>query len=162
MTVLAGDLVKAQVSVDVPLERAFELFTQNIDLWWRRSPRFRNFAEAQALVCIEPKLDGRVFESWSDGQDERVFEIGRVTLWQPPTALAFTWRNSNFTAGEVTHVEVTFSANGDATLVTVIHRGWAALPPNHPARHNAGVAAFQQSLGRWWGDQLSAFRIATG
>ncbi len=158
----AGDSVKAQVSVKVSVERAFDLFTREIDLWWRRSPRFRNFSGAQALVCIEPRLDGRVLESWSDGSVERIFEIGRVTTWQPPSALAFTWRNANFADGEVTQVEVSFAADGDATLVTVVHRGWAALPPDHPARHGAGVLAFQQSLGSWWGDQLSALRqIAT-
>lgn len=161
MTGLAGDQVKVEVRVKVPRERAFALFTTEIDLWWRRSPRFRNGTGARAIICIEAKVDGRVFESWSDGTAEHAFEIGRVTRWDPPSALAFTWRNANFADGEVTHVEILFTGDGDSTLVTVVHRGWAALRPDHPARHGAPAAAFQRSLGQWWGDQLTAFRQAT-
>jgi Activator of Hsp90 ATPase homolog 1-like protein len=153
--------VKVEVSVNVSRQRAFDLFTTEIDLWWRRSVRFRNFTDDRAFICIERKVEGRVFESCSDGSVERVFEIGRVTRWQPHSDFAFTWRNANFAEGEITHVEIEFSGDGDTTLVTVVHSGWAALRPDHPARHGAPIRAFQSSMGRWWGDQLSAYRRVT-
>jgi hypothetical protein len=37
----AGDQVRVSVSVAVPPAAAFEIFTQEIDRWWRRGPRFR-------------------------------------------------------------------------------------------------------------------------
>jgi uncharacterized protein YndB with AHSA1/START domain len=153
-----GDFVKASVSVRLPRERVFQLFTHEIDRWWLRGPQFRNAGTNRGIVCIEPAVDGRVFESWSDATGEHVFEIGRVQLWQPPERFEFTWRNSVFTPEEVTLVEVQFESSGDGTTVTVIHRGWSAIRADHPARHGAAVAAFQRSLGLWWGEQLRALR----
>ena len=159
MTIVVGDKVIASVSVRLSQARTFALFTQEIDLWWRRGPRFRH-GSASGVVCIEPWVDGRVFESWNTGTEEHVFEIGRVLEWQPPERLAFSWRNETFTSGEMTKVEVDFDDHGDSTMVTVTHRGWSALPADHPARHGLRSTTFQQMVGRWWGDQLTALRQA--
>lgn len=158
MTVVAGDKVTASVSVRLSRARTFALFTQEIDRWWRRGPRFRHSLSTGALIAIEPHLGGRVFESWGSGGEECVFEIGRVTTWDPPARLAFSWRNQTFTRSEATQVEVDFADHGATTMVTVTHRGWASVPPDHPARHGLVTTAFQQMIGRWWGDQLTALR----
>jgi hypothetical protein len=42
--------------------------------------------------------------------------------------------------------------------VTVHHRGWAALRPDHPARHGLEGAAFSRMMGLWWADLLTASR----
>jgi uncharacterized protein YndB with AHSA1/START domain len=107
---------------------------------------------------IEPRVGGAVEETWSEGGTPRSFELGRVTAWEPPARLAFTWRNATFAPLEQTDVEVTFAAVGDATLVTVRHRGWEALRADHPARHGADDAALQRSVGLWWGDVLTSLR----
>jgi hypothetical protein len=51
---------------------------------------------------------------------------------------------------------------GDGTLVTVHHRGWSALPEDHPARHGLTGAAFARMVGLWWGDLLTALREHAG
>lgn len=158
MTAAKGDFVKASVSVPLARARTFDLFTREIDSWWRRGPKYRNAGSDSGLVHLEPRLGGRVFESWGEGADERAFEIGRITAWEPPKALAFTWRASNFAPDETTLVEILFEDLGEATMVTVIHRGWSSIAEGHPARHGLGVAAFQRLLGTWWGDQLSSMR----
>lgn len=160
---LAGDRARATVSVAVPPERAFTLFTQRIDLWWRRGPRFRNAPGDRGFVCIEPRVGGRVFESFSvDGRDN-IVEMGRVLLWAPPTQLVFEWRAVNFAPGEVTEVEVSFVASSSGTRVTVEHRGWRHIRPDHPARHGLDVAAFIRMMGLWWGDQMTSLReLAAG
>ena len=158
MTV-TGDRVTASVSVRLSQARTFALFTQEIDRWWRRGPRFRHSAATSALIAIEPHLGGRVLESWGSGAEEQIFEIGRVSTWDPPTRLAFSWRNQTFTRTEITLVEVDFADHGATTMVTVSHRGWSAVPADHPARHGLDTAAFQQMIGRWWGDQLTALRL---
>jgi hypothetical protein len=38
---IRGDQARASVGVAVPPEEAFDIFTREIDLWWRRGPRFR-------------------------------------------------------------------------------------------------------------------------
>lgn len=151
------DQVRVTVSVPVGPEQAFAIFTQEIDLWWRRGPRFRAAGGARALIAIEPRVGGRVFESLGD--DGAVHSIGEVLAWEPPARLLFWWRAVNFAPAEHTEVEVTFRAVGTGTHVTVLHRGWAALRPDHPVRHGQAPAAFIAMMGRWWGDQLSALRL---
>jgi hypothetical protein len=46
--------------------------------------------------------------------------------------------------------------------VTVTHRGWAAIRPDHPARHGQASAEFLRRLGLWWGEQLSSYRTIKG
>jgi uncharacterized protein YndB with AHSA1/START domain len=154
---MAGDQVRVTVSVAVLPHEAFEVFTQEIDLWWRRGPKYRHLTGERALIAIEPKLHGRVFESIAD--DGPVHEIGRVLDWQPPHRLVFEWRNANFAPAERTEVEVLFEPDASGTRVTVTHRGWAAIRPDHPARHRQPVPVFIGELGAWWGSQMSVFRL---
>jgi uncharacterized protein YndB with AHSA1/START domain len=152
-----GDQARVTVSVDAPPALAFEVFTQQIDLWWRRGLKYRHFGGERALIAIEPHAGGRVFES--SGGEGPVHEIGRVRVWQPPTRLVFEWRLANFALDERTEVEVVFEpAARNGTRVTLTHRGWAAMPADHPARHGHASAEFLRRLGLWWGEQLSAYR----
>ena len=136
-----------------PLE-AFEAFTQDIDLWWRRGPRFRNARGEQGIVCIEPGVGGRVFESFDGPSGEVVIEIGRTQVWDPPHRLLFAWRFSNFSPGESTEVEVLFRPSANGCRVTVTHRGWSQVRPDHPARHGLASAEFIRLIGLWWADLL--------
>lgn len=155
----AGDQARATVTVAVTPARAFEIFTAEIDLWWRRGPRFRHITGERALIAIEPREGGRVFESTAGDDAGPAQEIGRVLVWQPPARLLFEWRNATFAPLERTEVEVLFEAAGDGTRVTVTHRGWAAIRPDHPARHGQPEPAFIAGLGTWWGAQLSVYRL---
>jgi hypothetical protein len=55
-------------------------------------------------------------------------------------------------------VEVRFQPSPSGTLVTVEHRGWSRIRPDHPARHGLEVGPFLRMMGLWWGDLLSALR----
>ena len=108
-----GDQARATVTVAVAIDEAFRVFTQEINVWWRRGPRFRNArgpASDQGIICLEPRVDGRVFESYVLNGAETVVEMGRVTEWLPPERLVFRWRASNFASGEHTEVEVQFAS----------------------------------------------------
>jgi uncharacterized protein YndB with AHSA1/START domain len=153
-----GDQCVVSMTVAVEPETAFAVFTQEIDQWWRRGPRFRNFAAGRGLIAMEAKPNGRVFESYNSEQGERVIEIGRILVWDAPSRLLFEWRGSNFSPNEHTQVEVLFTAIGTGTTVTVIHRGWAAIRPDHPVKHGLGSTEFIRMMGLWWGDQMSSFR----
>ena len=155
----AGDRARATVTVAVPPEKAFRLFTEEINLWWRRGPRFRNLRDDQGIICLEPRVGGLVFESMGAALNEAVFEVGTVKLWQPSERLKFEWRASNFAPSERTEVEVMFVASASGTCVTVEHRGWSATRPDHPVRHGQKVAAFIRTMGMWWGDQMASMRL---
>jgi uncharacterized protein YndB with AHSA1/START domain len=150
--------VRVGVLVRVPPATAFELFTRDIDSWWRRGPQYRNAGSRGGFVHIDPHVDGRVFESIEDENGPRIFEIGRVSAWEPPHRLVFSWRNANFAPGEITEVEVRFLASRSGTTVEVTHRGWAALRADHPARHGQADEAYARMLGLWWGEQMSSLR----
>jgi uncharacterized protein YndB with AHSA1/START domain len=134
------------------------LFTRDINLWWRRGRKFRNHPGERGLICFEPGPGGRVFESIADDSDERVIEIGRIRVWDPPHRLLFDWRNVNFAPGEQTTVEVSFEATASGTRVTVVHSGWSALRIDHPARHRLDGSALARMIGLWWGDQMTSLR----
>ena len=152
-----GDSATVMVSVAVPPAIAWAVFTEEIDQWWQRGMRFRNGAAELSRMVLEPGLGGRLIELVGPADAARAVEIGSVTGWDAPTRLVLNWRNSNFTAQELTQVEVNFAAFGQGTRVTVKHSGWQALPADHPARHGQAAAAFIRSTGLWWGDVLGAF-----
>lgn len=156
----SGDEVRATVGVTVTPAVAFRIFTQEIDLWWRRGQRFRSLPGERGIVCIEPGVGGRLFESVRTDDGERVVEIGRTLVWQPPRRLVLEWRSTTFAPHERTEVEVLFADGpGGGTQVTVIHRGWASIRPDHPVRHGQPVPAFLRMMGMWWGDQLTTLRL---
>lgn len=154
-----GDQARVTVTVAVPPADAFEVFTQEIDRWWRRGAKFRHAGARSSLIRLEPQVGGRLFESFDGEGGEHVFEVGRVRVWDPPKRLVFSWRNANFAPNEETEVEVEFRPTASGTQVTVTHRGWSALRDDHPARHGLLGADFARNIGLWWGDQLASLRM---
>jgi hypothetical protein len=111
-----------RVCVDVAVEpaAAFEVFTAEIDQWYKRG-RHTFAAPDRALgIRFEPGVGGRLVEVYDhDTGDGR--EIGRITVWDPGARLLFVEPRG-------TEVEVTFAANDDgSTLVTLEHRGFEKL-----------------------------------
>jgi uncharacterized protein YndB with AHSA1/START domain len=155
---MSGDRARVSVSVAVPPSRAFHIFTADIDQWWRPGMKFRQSASRSSMLCIEPKVGGRLFESFEADGTQHIVEVGRVRVWEPPRQLTFTWRNANFAPHEHTEVEIQFEPTSSGTLVTVTHSGLAALRADHPARHGLQGAEFCRMIGLWWGEQMSSLR----
>jgi uncharacterized protein YndB with AHSA1/START domain len=155
---LAGDRVRATVLVALEPELAFRIFTEEIDQWWRRGFAYRIAGTRRGIIHIEQGVGGRMFESFESDEGERVVETGRVVVWEPPARFVFEWRAHNFGPSEQTEVEVQFDPAPSGTLVTVTHRGWSAIRPDHPVRHGRDVAAFLRTMGLWWGSLLTALR----
>jgi uncharacterized protein YndB with AHSA1/START domain len=160
MSAAAGPGDRATVTVLVAVEPAiaFEVFTEEIDRWWRRGLKYRVSGKGRGILYLEPRVGGRLFESIETSKGSRVVETGRVTIWEPPARLVFEWRAVNFAPSEKTEVEVTFAPSPSGTLVTVQHRGWSTIRPDHPARHGEEVPAFLRTMGLWWADLLTSLR----
>lgn len=159
---IAGDRVSASVFVEAPPDIAFEVFTDQIDTWWRHGMKFRSGARDVSVLHLEARLGGRLFETIAapGGAAGHVVQTGTVTAWDPPRALEIEWRGVNFAPNEKTTVSVTFEPRRDGTQVTLVHAGWAALPPDHPVRHGQAVRAFIAGMGLWWSDQMTSLRLA--
>jgi len=153
-----GDRARVEVFVAVERAVAFDVFTREIDLWWRRGPKYRVSGKRPGVLQFEPRAGGRLFETIGSGTSTRLHEIGTVRVWDPPARLVFEWRGVNFRPGESTEVEVVFEEARDGTRVRLTHTGFAALRPDHPVRHGLAGADFVRFIGLWWGELLSSFR----
>ena len=154
-----GDQARVSVLVRVPPRIAFRAFTEDIDQWWGRGPRYRLAGKRRGIIHIEAGVGGRLLEQFeSSSGASRVVETGRITTWQPPSRLVFEWRSPNFAPGEKTLVEVDFQESASGTLVTVTHKGWAAVRPDHPVRHGDDVPTFLRRMGLWWANLLTSLR----
>jgi uncharacterized protein YndB with AHSA1/START domain len=140
--VTAFDSAAASVFVRVPRQEAFDVFTQELDDWWRHGRKYRIAGARPGRLVLECKLGGRLFEEVNFASGAKLFVTGEVLEWSPPEKVAFEWRNVNFKPHERTLVVVTFTPRGDGTMVRVEHSGFAALPDNHPVRHGAIGADF--------------------
>jgi len=141
--------------VEVSPGDAFELFTREIDLWWKRSPRYRRMpGQAGTLSFVgEPPL--QLIEK--DGAGTVV--LGKVLAWEAGKRVAFEWHGGELTEADQTHVEVRFDAQRGGTRVTLEHRGLGSLPSQHAARHGFSGEAFEAMLGYFWADLLTAYRM---
>lgn len=77
-----GDQATVSISVAVEPAVAFEVFTRETDLWWRRGLRYRIAGRRPGSLCFEPGAGGRLFESFETSSGTQLHEAGRVTVWQ--------------------------------------------------------------------------------
>jgi uncharacterized protein YndB with AHSA1/START domain len=155
--VTTTDSVSVTTQVAVDPATAFAIFTEEIDAWWKPKVRQMFRKDREGVMRFEPGPHGRLVEVYADVPDEP-FEVGRVLIWAPGDRLVFEWRQGDFGPGDVTQVEVRFEAVKSGTRVTLEHRGWDALPLDHPARHGYSGGAFTSMIGLRWADLLTALR----
>ena len=117
----------AQQRVHVPLQpaEAFRLFTDGIQQWWPLEEGYSYGGDRADEVHLEPWVGGRFFERFVDGDE---LQVGRVLVCEPPDRILFTWRSPDWICE--TEVEVTFTADGGATNVSLSHRGFDRLGPD--------------------------------
>jgi hypothetical protein len=153
------DRVCVTTVVPVDPAAAFEVFTGQVDAWWKRGPRYRPGRLRLGVMRFEPPgVGGRLVEVYDDLTGD-AFELGRVLVWKPAEKLVFEWRAGNFEPGQRTEVEVRFEPVARGTRVTLEHRGWDSIPPDHPSRHGWGTSeAFTSMIGLIWADLVTSLR----
>lgn len=127
--------------------RAFDVFTRDIGIWWQPNELFRFTPRSPGMIVLEAGEGGRFTETLANG---KVFEIGRVLVWEPGARLVLSWRQASFTPDQMTHVDVLFEPVGDETRITVTHTGWDSVPDEHVARHSFPDAVFLRRHAEWW------------
>jgi hypothetical protein len=113
-----------RLSFDVacPVEHAFTVWTSGIGTWW--PPDHTVTGQTGLAIVLESGVGGRIYERTPDGVE---YEWGEVTVWKPPTQLAYLWHLGRDRGG-ATEVEIRFVAQGAAaTRIEIEHRGWDRL-----------------------------------
>lgn len=109
-----------------PPEVSFKVFCEDISQWWPGG-----FGGKDSKLCLGREVGARFFERRSDGTE---YEIGRVTAYQPPSLVAFTWRAPSWDVS--TQVEIRFSAEAGGTRLVLEHSGWEQSAKTREARTN--------------------------
>jgi uncharacterized protein YndB with AHSA1/START domain len=145
--------VYVALRVKATRERAFAVFTQEIGDWWRPNGLFQTTPRKPGRLAFEPGEGGRLTELLDSG---KLFEIGKILIWEPPARLVFSWRQANFPLELKTEVEVRFEAVGEETRVSVEHRGFDQVPAESAARHRFPDHVLLTRLSEFWQAQLRA------
>ena len=122
-TQTTGTAVLTSVTVEVPIERAFVVFTDEIDTWWDPDHHLIE-AEFERMV-FEPRVGGHVYDIGRDGSECR---WARVLAYEPPRRFVISWDISTEWELETdlertSEVEVRFVAEGAGrTRVELEHR----------------------------------------
>jgi uncharacterized protein YndB with AHSA1/START domain len=120
-----SETVNAAVVVEVPPERAFEVFASELASWW--PPQYTWSQEVLEDIGIEPYEGGMCFERGPHGFR---CDWGRVLAWEPPRRLVFAWQISPGrepvpNPAKASEVEVRFdSADSGAAGVRLEHRAF--------------------------------------
>jgi uncharacterized protein YndB with AHSA1/START domain len=114
MTLTTTEPITKEIRVDASPETAFRVFTEEIGAWW---PLDRHSVlDGVQTVVFE---NDRIVERAADGR-ESVW--GEVLELEVAARLRFTWHPGR--DDDPTEVEISFVADGDGTLVTLVHSGW--------------------------------------
>ena len=108
-----------EVVVPCPPERAFDLFTARIHSWWPMATHSVGGASSAMLTLDH----AAIIEQLEDGTE---CTWGTVTVWQPPTRVAFTW-HPGADPDDHTEVSVDFAPIPGGTQVRLRHSGWERL-----------------------------------
>jgi uncharacterized protein YndB with AHSA1/START domain len=114
----AENVVTKSIVVPLSVERAFRLWTEQIQRWWPTGHSISGDPRTQ--VFIEGKAGGRFFERTADGRE---YDWGAVGVWEPPHRLVFAWYlGSNQALPSRVQVQFVALTEGE-TRVEIEHRG---------------------------------------
>lgn len=145
MTLADDVVVRRQVTVDVPIERAFATFTERFGDF---KPKEHNLLGVPIVETrFEPHVGGHIYDRGEDGSECR---WARVLAYEPPQRVVFSWDISPFwqvepDAAKTSEVEVTFVAETPTrTRLELVHRNLDRHGPGWE-----GVAAGVGDDGGW-------------
>jgi uncharacterized protein YndB with AHSA1/START domain len=159
MTISTEASVRTAVTVAAPVERAFEVFTQDMKSWW--PPEHHILASELVNTVVEPHIGGAMYDVGADGSTCR---WGTVIAYEPPSRFVFQWNINlqwqvELDRAKTSEVEVRFVADSPTTTtVELEHR--------HLDRHGDGWEAMREAVGSPDGWALGLGRlvryVATG
>lgn len=149
-----SEAVRFDVTVDVPVEHAFRVFTEQFD---QIKPREHNLLGAEAIqeTVFETRVGGHVYDRGVQGT---LCRWARVLAFEPPRRFVISWDISptwqlETDPSRASEVEVTFVAQShDQTRVELEHR--------HLERHGEGWESVRDGVATAGGWPLYLQRYA--
>jgi uncharacterized protein YndB with AHSA1/START domain len=86
MTPAAAAVVRRQIVVEVPIERAFSVFTDRFGDF--KPPEHNLLGTAIAETVFEPRVGGHILDRAIDGRECR---WARILVYEPPHRVVFSW-----------------------------------------------------------------------
>src|SRR4051794_11345787 len=131
MTQAAAVVVRRQIVVEAPIERAFTVFTARFGDF--KPPEHNLLGVAIAETVFEPKVGGHIYDRADDGSE---CHWARVLAYEPPDRVVFSWDISpqwqvETEPDNTSEVEVQFVAETP-------HRTRLELEHRHLDRHGPG------------------------
>lgn len=111
--------IRKELILPIAPDRAFRLFTADIDRWWPLATHSVEGEDA-AGVSIDGRVGGLIAEASTTG---RRHVWGTIQLWDPPRRFVTTWHPGR-PADAPTELEVRFEPWEDGTRLVLEHRGW--------------------------------------
>jgi hypothetical protein len=132
--------LRFSLEVECSSEHAFSVWTSGIGSWW---PRDHTVSGHPAEIVLQGGVGGRIFERTQDGEE---VDWGEVTVWEPPTTLAYLWHIGR-DRDAATEVEIQFVPQGlNATRIEIEHRGWDRLADDAPVWRERNQIGWQTLL----------------
>jgi uncharacterized protein YndB with AHSA1/START domain len=135
MNVADDAVVRREIVVDAPIDRAFAVFVERFGDF--KPPEHNLLGAEIAETRFEPRVGGHIYDRAADGRECR---WARVLAYEPPDRVVFTWDISprwqlEADEGNASEVEVRFVAETpERTRVELEHRnldrhgpGWGSL-----------------------------------
>jgi uncharacterized protein YndB with AHSA1/START domain len=153
MTKQAQDTsVRAQIVVEAPIDRAFQVFTEDIGSWM--PSEYNLLAVDIAERVFEPRVGGHVYDRGTDGSE---CHWSRVLAYEPPNRVVISWDigpqwQIETDPEKASEIEVLFIAeSADRTRVELEHR--------NIERHGEGWEGVREAVGGpgGWSGCLTAF-----
>ncbi|HEX5946327.1 MAG TPA: SRPBCC family protein [Acidimicrobiales bacterium] len=135
MNQAADTVVRKEIVVQAPIERAFDVFTNRFGDF--KPPEHNLLGAPIAETTFEARVGGHIYDRAEDGSECR---WARILAYDPPTRVVFSWDigptwQLEAEPANASEVEVRFVADGPArTRVELEHRhidrhgpGWEAV-----------------------------------
>ena len=135
MSQTTSAVVRQQIIVAAPLERAFTVFTERFGDF--KPPEHNLLAAPIAETVFEPRVGGHIYDRATDGT---TCHWARILAYEPPHRVVFSWDigptwQLETNPQNASEVEVTFTPQGDErTRIELEHRnidrhgpGWEAV-----------------------------------
>jgi hypothetical protein len=137
--------VRKSVRVQVPAEKAFSIFVEQMETWW--PPTHHIAPQPFQTIFVEPRAGGRWYERDAQGNE---CDWGHVLGWDPPAGVTLSWHlgpdwKFNPDLAKASEVEIRFTAEGPSTT-------FVELCHSKIERHGEGCEQFRAALdgpGAW-------------